>query len=432
MEELNRKSVGRWAGQRALSTPTAAIVMIVVILVVGGLGYVGLNAQSQSPVTKSSCFPATATACGQSSGTHDVGLQVPFKAVQQGSVVPYTATLPSGESATSYTFDYGDGNSSTSASSSAQWKYQYPGTYIASVTATVGGVVHDNYFKLVGLSVAASYGSASAGNIPGVVGSIVSNSSPVAGLPPSAVLQVGDSLTVQGTYSSAPTNPLYSLQAPTWAYTSTLAPPTNPTTSPTSASATFGFPTAGSYWVTFVGSAVNAGGTVALQDFTWSVFVAATGIHAATVGGASAASPHKNSLVVYELVPGGSNTEDPAIDYETAGYEPIVNVYQQLIAYNGSQVGPTYSTAVPVLATCVPGSPQCESLYGAGTTLINGWNYTFVVDPNAKFYDPANGASWGVYPTDVYFSAARTMAFSTDPCAGCNNGWILTQSLLPD
>jgi len=407
--------------------------MIVVILVVGGLGYVGLNASSTSPVTKSSCAPKTSFACSQSSQTHDVGLQVPFKAVQQGNPVPFTATLPNGEIATSFTFDYGDGNTSGGVTTpSATWNYQYPGTYLASVTAVVGGTVHDSYFGLVPIAVAASYGSASAGNIPGVVGTIVSNSSPVAGVPPTAVLQPGDSLTVQGSYSSAPTNPLFSLQAPSWTFSSGLSP-TSPSNTSTSATATFVFPNSGSYWVTFVGSA-KSGTTVAIQDYTWSVFVAPGGLHAGSIGGGAATSPHKGSLNVYEFYPGGSNTEDPAIDYETVGYEPIVNVYQQLIAYNGSQVGPTFTTAVPVLATCVPGSDvganNCQTLYG--DTLIHGWNYTFVIDPNAKFYDPATGASWGVYPTDVYFSVLRTMAFSTDPCAGCNNGWILTQSLLPD
>jgi hypothetical protein len=63
-------------------------------------------------------------------------------------------------------------------------------------------------------------------------------------------------------------------------------------------------------------------------------------------------------------------------------------------------------------------------------SLINGWNYTFVINGASKFYDARTGASWGVYPSDVLFSIARTLGFSTLPCVSCNNGWILAQSLL--
>ena len=119
MEEMNRVSVGRWAGRRALSTPTAAIIMIVVILVVGGLGYVGLNSAQPGVVTKSSCEPATSAQCSQGSAAHDITLQVPFRSVQQGNPVPFAATLPGGETATSYNFTYGDGTSSGTVTTEA-------------------------------------------------------------------------------------------------------------------------------------------------------------------------------------------------------------------------------------------------------------------------------------------------------------------------
>ncbi|MCI4367527.1 MAG: ABC transporter substrate-binding protein, partial [Thermoplasmata archaeon] len=141
-------------------------------------------------------------------------------------------------------------------------------------------------------------------------------------------------------------------------------------------------------------------------------------------------SPHPGTVIYYELAPGGAVSVDPAIDYETVGYEPILNVYQTLISYNGSNTGPSWQEFVPVLSTCVPGSPACSKLYGNGWTGIDGSNYTFVIQPNASFYDPVTGNSWGVYPTDVFFSLARTMGFATLPCVTCNNGWILTQSLL--
>ncbi len=432
MEELNRANVGRWAGQRALSTATAAIILIVVILVVGGLGYVGLSATSSSPVTKSSCWPTNSAACSAGAARSDVGLQVPFRSVQQGSIVPFTATLPAGETATSYTFTFGDSSTPTTQSTNTiQHTYTNPGTYIASTTALVKGATHNNWRSLVVITVTASYASQSAGNAPAVAGSILSNSSQVTGSPPTTILQQGQQVTLQGSYTAGPTNPLYALQAPTWSYSSSLTP-ASPVATNTTASASFSFASAGTYYVTFVGSAKASTGTVAYQNYTWSVFVAPANFNAGTAGSTSAVSTHKG-LNVYELAPGGSNTEDPAIDYETVGYEPILNVYQTLIAYNGSQTGPTYQSYVPVLATCVPGSNtganNCASLYN-GNTLINGYNYTFVIDNHARFYDPGTGNSWPVYPTDVLFSVARTMAFATSPCVGCNNGWILTQALL--
>ena len=434
MEDLNTKSVGRWAGQRALSTPTAAIIMIVVILVVGGLGYVGLNAAKQNPVTKSACNPPSAAVCVQGSAAHDVSLLVPFKAVQQNSTVPFTASLPNGEVATSFTFNFGDGTNDTTAAPTSSHVYNAPGTYIASVTATVKGAVHDSYKNLAIISVTASFASASAGNLPGITGTIVTNSTPTAGSATTAILQPGGSVTLLGTYSSAPTNPLFALVAPD------IVPPTsgvtasNPVATSSSAGGTFTFANSGVFWVSFVAKASSGtGGTTVSQNFTWTVFVAPNGLHAGIVQGATSGSLHKNALSVYELIPGGGHSEDPAIDYDTAGYEPIVNVYEALIAYNGSQTGPSFSSYVPVAATCVPGSDvgphNCATLYG-GNTLLNGSDFTFVISPDATFYDPASQVSWGMYPSDVMFSLARTMAFATSPYVGANNGWLITQALL--
>ncbi len=121
---------------------------------------------------------------------------------------------------------------------------------------------------------------------------------------------------------------------------------------------------------------------------------------------------------------------DPAVAYDTVSYEPILNVYQTLVNYNGSNT----ATFVPTLATCVPGTQQCVTDYGTNLTgYVSGQPiyWTFVIDPAAQFFDPNTGNHWGVYPSDVAFSVARTMAFADLPGVGANNGWILAQSLLP-
>jgi hypothetical protein len=136
------------------------------------------------------------------------------------------------------------------------------------------------------------------------------------------------------------------------------------------------------------------------------------------------------TLNIYENAPAGGNTMDPAVAYDTVSYEPILNVYQTLINYNGS----TTATFVPTLATCVPGTTQCVTDYGSNLTGFVGSEpiyWTFVIDSAAHFYDPATKKSWSVEPSDVVFSIARTLAFADIPYSGKQPGWILAQSLLP-
>ncbi|MCI4331669.1 MAG: ABC transporter substrate-binding protein [Thermoplasmata archaeon] len=412
--------------------------MLVVIVLVGAAGYAAFAKTTTSggtPTTTNStgqtqtCEPATSPYCTPFATLPDIALSAPFKTVQQGSLIPLTAQLPSGQTSTKWTFFFGDGSNASSTIGSASHIYTAPGTYIVTVTATsTNGVAHDNYKSLLIVTVAPSYGSASSGNIPGVAGKLLANSSAKNGA--TAVLVPGGSINVTGSYTSAPTNPLYSLVAPALVSSGGVISHQANTTSSQAATITFG--TAGTFLVTFVGKAVGPGGVVAYENYTWTAFVAPSGVQPGLSGGTSTpSSPHKNQLVVYEYFPGGSAGEDPAIDYETVGYEPILNVYQSLINYNGSQTGPTWSSYTPTLATCVPGSPQCQALYGSSLIDSSGNNYTFVINSASQFYDPGTQNHWGVYPTDVLFSVARTLGFSTFPCFGCNNGWILAQALLP-
>jgi len=149
-------------------------------------------------------------------------------------------------------------------------------------------------------------------------------------------------------------------------------------------------------------------------------------------------SPHPGELEVYDVYPGGATSEDPAVAYDTVSYEPILNVLETLIAYNGSgSNGLGEGAFVPVLATCVPGTVACTTDYGSSLLADNATTgaptyWTFVIDPAANFYDPGTGRSWGVYPTDVMFSIAREMAYSEAIGVGNTPGWLLAQALLPN
>ena len=154
--------------------------------------------------------------------------------------------------------------------------------------------------------------------------------------------------------------------------------------------------------------------------------------HAPAAAVSPAIGPHPGTLAVYDVYPGGATTEDPAVAYDTVSYEPILNVFETLLTYNGS----SSTTYVPILATCVPGTTQCTTDYDSSLIANNGKGqptyYTFVIDPAAKFYDPATTTSWGVYPTDVMFSIAREMAYAEAIGVGNTPGWLVAQALLPN
>ena len=148
------------------------------------------------------------------------------------------------------------------------------------------------------------------------------------------------------------------------------------------------------------------------------------------------AGPHPGTLDIYENT-GGGTTMDPASAYNTVNAEPIWNVYETLLAYNGSSTTTVPSGFVPQGATCVPGSAECTAQFGSNLTFDNATvagqvqYYTFEIDAGARFYDPNTSVSYPVYPSDVAFSFARTMAFAEQPFLEAYPGWIQSQALLP-
>ena len=409
-----------------MSTVVAAIVVVVVLvaLSVGAFAVLG----GFSPTPQSTCTPPTSPGCLKQENLHDVAVLSPFKSAAEGSPVSFTASVPQGVTASSYTFQFGDGSKTTTSNTITSHNYSNPGTYLIYVQASVSGVQHDNINNLVQVTITPSAQVGNAGSTAQLTTSVISNSStPTPGTKGvTTVLSQGQTVTVSGAYTSSPTNPAFTTRQPKVIVSSGGTIASNSSTA-TSAKVTAQFPSSGAFELTFVGSATN-GTAVIYQNYTWTVFVAAAGSHAGIYGAAAPQSPHPGTILEYELAPGGAQSEDPAIDYETVGAEPIANVYQTLITYNGTDVGPAATNYVPMAATCVPGSAQCQALYGK--TLQNGTNYTFVIQPNATFYDPSTGAHWSMYPTDVEFSIARDLGFSTLPFTTDHPGWIVAQALL--
>ncbi len=428
-----------------------AVVIIVVILVAGGLGtYLALPAGSSgSNTTKNTvttCEPLNSPKCvvGPSVATHNAVVSVAYAAVQEGQLVPISVGLPTGLIGSSYTYFFGNGVSETTATSTVSYAYTTPGTYyVYAVVTDASGAVHDNLGALAPVTVTGSFAADTLGNLVQTAGQVVANSTATSSA--SAVIRPGGAVTLGAWVSSPPTNPTTTVGTTYYVVNSTApltlgtasgtgGSPGSPLTVTVTASSSAAI---GGYPVTFVvpTTLVSNGVTEnAWSNYTFTVFVGsnAAGGGAAPIVHTYPSPPNRGTLNVYLLAPGGSASEDPAIDYETVGYEPIMNVYQTLISYNGSSAGPAVSDFVPNLATCVPGGSQCESLYHGNTLVSSTGNYTFVINPAAQFYDAATGAHYGVYPSDVVFSVARTCLFSTYPGYQVNPGWILCQSLLPN
>jgi len=94
---------------------------------------------------------------------------------------------------------------------------------------------------------------------------------------------------------------------------------------------------------------------------------------------------------------------DPAVTYETSGWEIVEQIYQGLLTYSGS----SDTTYEGVLASSWIMSPD-------------GLNYTFLLRPNVTF---SNGDSFNAYVE--WYSVYRTLVMNQAP------SWILAQNLAP-
>jgi ABC-type transport system substrate-binding protein len=111
-------------------------------------------------------------------------------------------------------------------------------------------------------------------------------------------------------------------------------------------------------------------------------------------------------IVNMSSLSGGVWSLDPAINY--VGSEPIMNVYEELLEYNGSQT----DSFVPVIADALP------------THTPDFMNYAFHIRQGLTFTDGTP-----VTPYDVKYSFTRTMLFVSG--SPPTPGWIVSQLLVP-
>src|SRR5580658_689201 len=441
-QEGNTSSTSRM-GRKGMSGTMAAVIMIVVIVIVGGAGYVGLNAAGgTSSSSHSTCAPATSPVCSGQSKLNDLVLSSPTQpgygqtayTTTIGAPISANVYLTGGETATSYTVNWGDNNTTTQATTTFQHTYSELGTFLISGTADVGGVTHVGTNYLFQVNIGQSNANLNSGHFPSLTTSFSNGTS--GGTRPWGY--TGTSFTVGATYASFPTAAGYSTLKPSIVSsggTVTASSATN-----VSASATYSFASAGVYLISFVAPIAVAGGTTIYENFGWTVYIAAAGVPlsctACSASGRTTGSPHPGTIYAYEIAPGGATSLDPGVDYETVGGEILMNTYETLVNYNAS----SSATYVPVLSNCVPGPAatgpnSCTAQYGSDLNAAGsagaGQYWTFPINSSAQFYDASTGAHWGVYPSDVMFSIARTLLWLEYPSQYVYNGWIIGQSLLP-
>jgi len=428
-------------GRRGMSMTVAVVVMVVVIVVVGGAGYAALASISGSGTkTITTCAPPTSPICQSASGLYDVVLTVPYTAgfgqalttLAQSQSVPGTVGVSGGEAVNQYAIYWGDGANYSGTAPTANHIYTTMGWYIISAQALVGTTWHQGPKSLFPIDVTQNVLAASSGFYPTVVATFSNGSS--------AATQFGwlsgsGSVSVSLTYTANSTANGYTDVAPT------LSVPAGSTQSglvskPTSVSATYAFTTPGLYYINMVGKINGPASAILYQNYTWTVYVAPAGISpgcaSCSAGGSSSMkSPHMGEATFQVNAAGGATSEDPSVSYDTVSAEALWNVYQTLVAYNGSST----TSWVPEASLCVPG-PGCAAMFGGNTLIQNNASngeqefFTFPIDPNAHFYDPSTKVSWSVYPSDVMFSLSRSCGFANLPSVGSEPGWIQCQSLL--
>lgn len=423
----------------------------VVIVLVGGVGYAVLSSVPGTPSvgaarTVRTCLPPTNPTC-PTAGQTDVWAYTSYRPglgetsvhIEQGQSIPVTVGVTGGEAVDEYSVNWGDGTYSNGTTPTQSHEYVGLGSYVISAEARVGTVWHTGPRALIAAEVGPSLATNSTGRYPALT-TALTNGSAGGGTDYGWIRAGGGPISVNAAYASDPLNPSFTPLPPSISGLGCTSPPSTTT----GASATCTYPTAGIYRITFIGpvrDALTAPVSTIYQNYTWDIYVSALGIAPACSSCAGipvGESPHTGSLEVYEVVPGGGTTTDANLEYDPVSAEPLLNVYQTLLTYNGSAVGPEASDFAPELAICVPGSVRCGAMYpgapGLDLVVNNGTTgtpqyYTVPIDPNARFYDPFTGLGWPVYPSDVMFSIAREVAYGG---ASYYPGWIIGQALLPN
>ena len=386
------------------------------------------GAGSQAPLTAGSFTPMASTP------VHDLMVSASNATSFEGGMVNFTVTAPPGVSLDQYVWQFGDGSEVTTSVPTVGYAYPSPGSYLVYVVGSAAnGSSYDNLHSLLPYSVQPSYAADLGGDAALLDGAVqqnsTSNTSAVGDISP------GGSVLVANWVDAGPNSPFWTESTPVYSVSTsaqsfaTLSPPVLNVSGIDAEAVSFGTGTPFGLFQLYFSETTISNQPSGGSDTTQFVFTILVATGAATVSPPPPVSPHKGTLNAYLTAPGYQFYADPGTAYSEQEAAFDDDEYQTLVAYNGSQAGPNPSDYVPDLATCVPG-PQCQARYGSSLISPNG-DYTFVIDPNATFYNASTGAHYPVWPNDVAFSIVRACLLTDYPGYVIHGSWILCQALLP-
>ena len=359
------------------------VIVVVVVVIIAGV-VVGITYHQAKPKTT---VPLAYPQVYASTSSTVTGTAVSF------SILNVTLS-----SVTNVTWKFGDGTQGYGTNLTHE--YQYPGYYLVQVIYTSGGKNASNIEHLFPIQIAKATTGISSTVLSEETNPVILFNTTIN--PTEPIFNASSSINAIGGYLEAPTAANWTISAYNWVLANKTSTGQYFNTS---------YSETGLYPI-FLNVTTSDSGSSLTNTYIQSIYIQTSVQPAAVIKGTGAVS-NPTTITDAEVVPGGPYCLDPQIDWETVGMEPIRNVYQTLVAYNGSST----TSFDPVLVTNIP-------TIANGEVSSNGLNWTFAIRTSAKF---ADGNSLSVF--DVYFSMVREMLFTSgSPGTG---GYTLAQALLP-
>jgi ABC-type transport system substrate-binding protein len=382
--------------KRALGKAIWAIILVVILIVAIGAG-VYYYESTKSTSSSSSGFTLKASA----------------SSTTQGTAITFTlSNFASNGQATIY---FGDGQSATgltASSPTASHTYQYGGTFLVTAEETVGGSVvasTNNAVSTIQISPSISSSSAPVISVPVISMNTTLN-------PTEPIVTVNTAAYFAGGYLEAPSATNVIICEYVWDFgngvnqtVSANSSTNNPEVNPVKAT----YSQTGLYPVSLTIVTENSATKQTYCTTIERTVVVSSSTQPYALYSGSSKVPNAGVINVVENVAGGPYSFDPQVDYESVGYEVVLNTMATLLVYDGSST----TTFLPMLASSIPSTSN-------GGITNNSTTYTFTIRTGLKF---SNGDPITAY--DVYYTMVRNLLFLGG--APGTPDWILAQYLIP-
>ena len=330
-----------------------------------------------------------------------------------GSPISFTAIVtPSSASIGTVLWNFGDGVNQTVNGATTTHTFSNGGRYLilAQVTATYqnfllsSSLMGSNSMALFSLIVQPSLDQAANEAVPNIILPFATN-------PTAPIFNVGDVVHPVGVFAELPANSNWTIQQYVWNFgngnTQTVAASS---TGLPSANVTATYSNPGVYPLSLTLITGSNGATLSVTTVRTVAVQSSTIPFALLTASSGVLYP---GVITSAEVTAGPYSWDPQIEAESIGNEQIDNIFQTIVAYNGSST----TSFIPWLAAALPTRDN-------GGISPDYTTYTFQIRGDQYF---SNGDPVTAY--DVWFTMARCIAFvNGSPGTG---GWVLTQFLVP-